>query len=67
MIKRILKAPLPQPVTLRQRGSFAQSFAVMFSAAAIAGVGVLVSPVMLRLCAPAAYEVFAVFNALVTT
>jgi O-antigen/teichoic acid export membrane protein len=52
---------------LRQRGSFAQNFAVMFSAtAATAAVGLLVSPIMSRLYAPAAYGVFAVFNGLVT-
>jgi len=52
---------------LRQRGSFAQNFAVMFSAtAATAGVGLLVSPIMARLYAPAAYGVFAVFNGLVS-
>lgn len=54
-------------LALRQRGSFTQNFVVMFSATAItAVVGLMVSPIMSRLYAPAAYGVFTVFNGLVT-
>lgn len=51
---------------LRQRGSFAQNFAVTFSGtAAVAMIGFLVTPIMSRVYAPAAYGLFAVFNSIV--
>ena len=51
---------------LRQRGSFAQNFAIAFSGtAAVAVLGILVTPIMSRLYPPASYGMFAVFNTLV--
>lgn len=51
---------------LKQRGSFAQNFAIVFSGTAtIAGLGILVTPIMSRLYLPASYGLFAVFNSLV--
>ena len=51
---------------LRQKGSFAQNFAITFSGTAlVAVVGLLVTPVMARIYAPASYGLFAVFNSLV--
>ena len=51
---------------LRQRGSFAQNFAVTFSGtAAVAVIGLLVTPIMSRVYAPAAYGLFAVFSSIV--
>lgn len=62
---------LPQSVRanverLRQRGSFAQNFAIAFSGtAAVAVLGILVTPIMSRIYPPASYGLFAVFNSLV--
>ena len=51
---------------LRQRGSFAQNFAIAFSGtAAVAVIGVLVTPIMSRIYLPASYGLFAVFNSVV--
>ena len=51
---------------LRQKGSFAQNFAVTFSGtAAVAVIGFMVTPIMSRLYAPAAYGLFAVFNSMI--
>ena len=52
---------------LRQRGSFAQNFAVTFSGtAAVTAIGFLLTPVMSRIHPPATYGQFAVFNSLVS-
>lgn len=52
---------------MRQKGSFAQNFAVTFSGtAAVAVLGFAVSPIMTRLYGPQSYGLFAVFNALVS-
>ena len=67
MCRRVQSAIGRNVLTLRQRGSFAQNFAVMFSATAItAVVGLVVSSITLRLYSPAAYGVFGVFNGLFT-
>lgn len=51
---------------LRQRGSFAQNFAVTFSGTAgVAVVGFLTTPIMSRIYAPSSYGLFAVYNSLV--
>ena len=51
---------------IRQRGSFAQNFAIAFSGtASVAVLGILVTPIMSRLYPPASYGAFAVFNTLV--
>lgn len=51
---------------LKQRGSFAQNFAIVFSGtASIAALGILVTPIMSRIYLPASYGLFAVFNSLV--
>ena len=51
---------------LQQRGSFAQNFAIAFSGtAAVAALGLLVTPIMSRIYPPASYGLFAVFNSLV--
>ncbi|MDQ2769798.1 MAG: lipopolysaccharide biosynthesis protein [Bacteroidota bacterium] len=50
---------------LRQKGSFAQNFAVTLSgSAAVTAIGFLLTPVMSRIYPPAAYGQFAVFNSL---
>lgn len=51
---------------LRQKGSFAQNFAITFSGTAlVAVIGLLVTPIMARIYAPASYGLFAVFNSIV--
>ena len=52
--------------TLRQKGSFAQNFAITFSGTAfVAVLGLLVTPLMSRIYAPESYGLFAVFNTIV--
>lgn len=52
---------------LRQKGSFAQNFAITFSGtAAVAVLGFAVSPIMTRLYGPQSYGLFAVFNAIIS-
>lgn len=52
--------------TLRQKGSFAQNFAITFSGTAfVAVLGVLVTPFMARIYSPQSYGLFAVFNSIV--
>lgn len=52
---------------LRQRGSFAQNFAVTFSGtAAVTAIGLLSTLFMARVYPPASYGQFAVFNSLVS-
>lgn len=66
MIKRVQSVVSRNVQALRQRGSFAQNFAVTFSGTAgVAVIGILVTPIMSRLYAPAAYGLFAVFNSIV--
>lgn len=51
---------------LRQKGSFAQNFAITFSGTAIiTALGFLLTPIMARIYSPAAYGLFAVFNTFV--
>jgi O-antigen/teichoic acid export membrane protein len=51
---------------LRQKGSFAQNLAVTFSgSAAVAAIGLVLTPVMARIYPPASYGEFAVFSSLV--
>ena len=51
---------------LRQKGSFAQNFAITLSgSAAVTVIGFLLTPVMSRIYPPSAYGQFAVFNSLV--
>jgi O-antigen/teichoic acid export membrane protein len=53
-------------LTLRQKGSFAQNFAITFSGTALVAVlGLVLTPVMSRIYSPAAYGLFAVFNSIV--
>ena len=53
---------------LRQNGSFARNFALTLSgSAAVTVLGFLLTPVMVRLYAPAAYGQFAVFTSVVST
>jgi O-antigen/teichoic acid export membrane protein len=53
---------------LRQSGSFARNFALTLSgSAAVTVLGFLLTPVMVRLYAPAAYGQFAVFTSVVST
>ena len=66
MIRRVRNVVRHNVQALRQRGSFAQNFAVTFSGtAAVAVIGFAVTPIMSRLYAPAAYGLFAVFNTMV--
>ena len=52
--------------TLRQKGSFAQNFAITFSGTAfVAVLGLLVTPIMSRIYSPESYGLFAVFNSIV--
>lgn len=52
--------------TLRQKGSFAQNFAITFSGTAfVALLGILVTPIMSRIYSPESYGLFAVFNSIV--
>lgn len=67
MIKRVQNVVHRNVQALRQRGSFAQNFAVMFSGTAtVTAIGFLLTPVMSRIYLPAAYGQFAVFNSLVS-
>lgn len=66
MIKRVQSVVSRNVQALRQRGSFAQNFAVAFSGtAAVAAIGFLVTPVMSRIYPPSSYGLFAVFNSIV--
>ena len=67
MIKRVQSVVKRNVQALRQRGSFAQNFAVTFSGtAAVAAIGLLITPIMARIYPPASYGQFAVFNSIVT-
>jgi O-antigen/teichoic acid export membrane protein len=67
VIKRVRSVVSRNVQALRQRGSFAQNFAVTFSGtAAVAAIGLLVTPVMSRVYPPASYGQFAVFNAMIS-
>jgi O-antigen/teichoic acid export membrane protein len=63
-LRQTIEASIGQ---LRQKGSFAQNFAITFSGtAAVAVLGFAVSPIMTRLYGPQSYGLFAVFNAIVS-
>ena len=67
MIKRVQSVVSRNVQLLRQRGSFAQNFAVTFSGtAAVAAIGLIVTPFMARIYPPASYGQFAVFNSIIT-
>lgn len=67
MYKRLRQTVEASIRQLRQKGSFAQNFAVAFSGtAAVAMLGFAVSPIMTRLYGPQSYGLFAVFNAIVS-
>lgn len=67
MIKRAQHLVRRNVQALRQRGSFAQNFAFTFSGtAAVAVIGLLVTPIMARIYPPASYGQFAVFNSVVS-
>lgn len=66
MIERIRRLVNENVQALRRPGSFAQNFAVTFSGtAAVAAIGLLVTPIMARIYPPESYGLFAVFNTIV--
>jgi len=67
MYKRLRQTVTSSVRQLRQKGSFAQNFAITFSGtAAVAVLGFAVTPIMSRLYSPQSYGLFAVFNAIVS-
>jgi O-antigen/teichoic acid export membrane protein len=67
MYKRLQQTVATSVRQLRQKGSFAQNFAITFSGTAVVAVlGFAVSPIMTRLYGPQSYGLFAVFNAIVS-
>lgn len=66
MYQRLRQSLQSNVQTLRQKGSFAQNFAITFSGTAfVAVLGVLVTPLMSRIYSPQSYGLFAVFNSIV--
>lgn len=66
MYNRLRDSLRHNALKLRQKGSFAQNFAITFSGTAlVAVIGLLLTPVMARIYAPASYGLFAVFNSIV--
>lgn len=66
MYNRLRDSLRQNVLKLRQKGSFAQNFAITFSGTAlVAVIGLLLTPVMARIYAPASYGLFAVFNSIV--
>ncbi|MFD2720964.1 lipopolysaccharide biosynthesis protein [Hymenobacter monticola] len=68
MKQRIFRFAQQYLQPLRQNGSFARNFVLTLSgSAAVTMLGFLLTPVMVRLYAPAAYGQFAVFTSVVST